>query len=519
MKPGLDLDGKSLTLEQIEAVAFRRATVRLSPQAMAGLARGRAVVEAALAAEEPVYGLTTGLGARVGHRLSEEDLAAFSLRTVQGRAQALGQELDAPTVRATMLLQLNGRISGGAGLSPAIARLLSQMLNRDLRPALPSIGSLGAGDLCILGHLGRFVAGEGQGWLGDRPGAAEMLFQEAKLTPAVLGPKDGLALINASSAATAVSVLALRGLMRLYAVAQVAAALSLEAFRGNLSPFGRAANAARPQPGQMQAAAEIRRLLRGSLLKDPGQSRRLQDPISLRCLAPLHGSLATALDFAAAAVTAEINAAGDNPLILVEEERIVSTGNFLTPHLTLSLDTLARAAAQTAGASLSRTSRLMTKRFSDLPDNLSRHDQGRSGFAPLMKIGDALLGEITHLAQPVQPVMRWGADGVEDEVTHSALAATKLGTLAERMGYLLAIELAVATEALEQRDLAKTAPRMREVSRLVRNCVAPLDDDRSFSDEISALASGPVADGALAAVLLTASKARPGKQAENGPPK
>lgn len=501
MKPRLDLDGKSLTLEQIEAVAFRRATVRLSPQAMAGLARGRAVVEAALAAEEPVYGLTTGLGARVGHRLSEEDLAAFSLRTVQGRAQSIGPELDAPTTRAVMLVQLNGRLSGGAGLSPAIARLLVQMLNRDLRPALPSIGSLGAGDLCILGHLGRFVAGEGDGWLGEMRGPAPALFEVAKLTPANLGPKDGLALINASSVSVAMAALALLRVKRLYAVAQVAGALGLEAFRGNLSPLHPAATAARPQPGQARAAGELLTLLNGSLLQKPGQARRLQDPISLRCLAPLHGSLAAAWDFAEAAVVAEINASGDNPLILVEEARIVSTGNFLTPHLTLTLDSLAQALAQTASASLSRTARLMTKRFSDLPDNLSRHDSGRSGFAPLMKIGDSLLGEIAHLAQPVQPAIRWGADGVEDEVSHSPLAARKLLDLAERMAYMLALELIIATEALERRALTKVAPRLRKACALVRGCVAPLDDDRSFSAELSALADGPIVDGSFGQLL------------------
>ncbi len=501
MKPRLDLDGKRLSLDDVETVAEGHVTLQLSPEAMTSLARGRAVVEAALAQQEPVYGLTTGLGARVGHRLSNDDLAAFSLRTVEGRAQSIGPELDAATTRAVMLLQLNGRLSGAAGLSPAIAELLVEMINRDLRPALPSIGSLGAGDLCILGHLGRFVAGQGRGWLGEHCGSAAELFAAAELKPAHLGPKDGLALINASSVSTAIAALALTRIKRLYAVAQVAGALSLEAFRGNLSPLRPAASSARPQPGQARAATELLALLEGSLLHSPGQARRLQDPISLRCLAPLHGSLAATWAFAEEALAAEINASGDNPLILVDEEQIVSTGNFLTPHLTVTLDALAQALAQTASASLSRTARLMTKRFSDLPDNLSLHGSGRSGFAPLMKIGDSLLGEIAHLALPVQPVMRWGADGVEDEVTHSPLAAKKLSDLAERFAYLLAMELAVAAEALEQRKLAKTAPRIVEALELVRGCLASLDDDRSLSAELMALAQGPIADGRLAKLL------------------
>ncbi len=501
MTATLDLDGKSLSLDDIEAVAAGRMALQLTAEAKANLARGRAVVEAALAKQEPVYGLTTGLGARVGHRLSNEDLAAFSLRTVQGRAQSIGPELEAATTRAVMLLQLNGRLSGGAGLSPIIADLLVEMINCDLRPALPSIGSLGAGDLCILGHLGRFVAGQGEGWHAAQRGTATDLFAAAGLKPADLGPKDGLALINASSVSTAIAALALQQIKRLYATAQVAGALSLEAFRGNLSPLRPAASAARPQPGQARAATELLTLLEGSLLHEPGQARRLQDPISLRCLAPLHGSLAVTWDFAAAAVAAEINASGDNPLILVEEEEIISTGNFLTPHLTLALDALAQAVAQSASASLSRTARLMSKRFSDLPDNLSRHDSGRSGFAPLMKIGDSLLGEMTHLAQPVQAIMRWGADGVEDEVTHSPLAAKKLSDLAQRFAYLLAMELAIGAEALEQRRPPQVAGRVSQALGLVRSCVAPLDDDRSFSCELTALVDGLIGEGRLAALV------------------
>ncbi len=501
MAEALVLDGKSLTLEQIEAVAQAGRPVVLAPEAEEKLRRGRAVVERALASDEAVYGLTTGLGARVTHRLSNEDLAAFSLRTVQGRAQAIGPELDPPAVRATLLLHLNGRLSGGAGLSPPIAGLMAEMLNRDLRPALPSIGSLGAGDLCILGHLGRFVAGEGPGWLGDRRGQAAELFAAAGLAPASLGPKDGLALINASSVSSAIAALTLQQVGRLYGTAQVAGALTLEAFRGNLSPFSEAATAARPQPGQARAAAELRTLLEGSLLQRPGEARRVQDPISLRCLAPLHGSLAVARDFAEAALAAEINASSDNPLILVEEGRILSTGNFHTPHLTLALDTLARALAQSCGASLARSSRLMTGRFSGLPDNLSRLGSGRSGFAPLMKIGDSLLGEIEHLAQPVPLAMRWGADGVEDDVTHSPLAAKKLRELADRTAFLLALELMLATEALEQRAPGRVAPRVAEAARLIRRQVAPLEDDRSFSAELTALAQGAIAEGSLAALL------------------
>ncbi|GAB5471518.1 MAG: histidine ammonia-lyase [Rhodospirillales bacterium] len=500
VEPLLSLDGTSLDLDDLERVACGKLKVALAPAALERLAAGRSVVEAALAKNEPVYGLTTGLGARVGHRLSNADLADFSLRTVRGRAQSVGPELDAETVRATLLVHLNGRLTGGSGLSPAIAELLARMLNADLRPSLPAIGSLGAGDLCILGHLGSFVAGEGRGWLGDEAGEAAALFAKAGLASADLGPKDGLALINASSVSAAIAGLALAKLRRLQAVAQVAGALTLEAFRGNLSPLDPRASAARPQPGQPEAAAELLSLLEGSLLRQPGQARRLQDPISLRCLAQIHGSQAVAWTFARDALAPDLAGAADNPLILIEDGSIISTGNFLTPHLTLALETLARALQHSALASLARVARLMVERYSGLPNNLTRRGSGFSGFAPLMKIGDSLLGEIAHLAQPVPLAMRWGADGTEDDVTQTPLAAKNLTALAERMALLISLELIVAAQALELAAPAQIAPRMAEASALVRNHVAPLEEDRSFSAELMALADGAVSDGRLAAL-------------------
>ncbi|MEO1193495.1 MAG: aromatic amino acid lyase [Pseudomonadota bacterium] len=501
-RQSVELTGDILALATIEAVATGKAEVTLVPSALEHLAAGREVVEAALAKEEPVYGLTTGLGARVTHRLSNEDLAAFSLRTVQGRAQSVGPELDRETVRAALLIHLNGRLAGGSGLSPAIGQLLADMLNADLRPALPAIGSLGAGDLCILGHLGAFVAGEGRGWLGAERGEAKALFAKAGLAPAQLGPKDGLALINSSSAGAALAALTLARLQRLHATAQVAGALSLEAFRGNLSPLHPQASAARAQPGQTRAAKELLALLEGSLLQQPGQARRVQDPISLRCLAPIHGSQIVAWEAAFAALEPETGGgSSDNPLILPDRGQIISTGNFLTPHLTLTLETLARALAHSAAACLARMSRLMVERFSGLPNNLTTLGSGHSGFAPLMKVGESLLGEITHLAQPAPLALRWGADGVEDDATHTPLAAKNLSALADRLVLLLSLELVVAAQALELAAPAQVAPRMEQALALVRSHVAPLGEDRSFSAEVMALAAGAVSDGRLSGLL------------------
>lgn len=495
----LILTGRDLSPAAVEAVARGR-KVAIARAAEQRLAESRAVVERALAADQPVYGLTTGLGSRVGHKLAAADLAEFSYRTVRGRAHGVGPELAAAEVRAVMVVRLNSWLNGGAGVSPALAALLAEMLNRDLRPALYSIGSLGAGDLCLLAHLGLGMIGEGDAWLGQARGPAAQLFAKAGLTPATLGPKDGLAIANASSFSAGIASLALARAARLGATAQVAGALALEAFRGNVTPLSEAAGAARPQPGQRAAAAELRDLLAGSLLLEPGQARRLQDPISLRCIAPVHGAFRTALVFAEAALDPEVNGAADNPLIVVETGEAISTGNFHTPLLALSLDTLAQAAAQVAGLSLARASRQVQNRFSGLPDNLTALGSGASGFAPLMKIGESLLGEIRHLALPVSGEMRWGADGTEDDVTHTPLAAKKLGQLLERLALMLAFELLVTAQALELRAPSRVAPKLAAALTEVRRHVAPLEEDRSLSAELRALGQA-VEDGAFARLL------------------
>lgn len=487
MSVPLLLTGHDLTPAQVHAVAVLRRPVALSGAALESLAAGRAVVERALADEKPVYGLTTGLGSRVTHRLSAADLADFSYRTVRGRAHGVGAPLPAPAVRALMLVRLNGLLNGGAGISPPLVLLLSEMLNRDLRPLVPAIGSLGAADLCLMAHLALTMIGEGEAELGEERGPAAALLDKAGLAPGVLGPKDGLALINASALGAGLGALALDEARALQGLLQVSAALTMEGFRASTTPFDPRVVAARPQPGQAEASAELRRLLQGGLLLEPGQARRLQDPISLRCAGVVHGALLAAIGFAEAALAPELNGAADNPLILPADGEVLSTGNFHTPLLALSLDQVALAAAQAGANALARGSRLLTERFSGLPNNLIGRDAGHSGFAPVMKVGEAVLGEIRHLAQPVPGDIRWGADGTEDDVTNTPLAGKKLLELLERLRHLVALELMLAAQAVELARPARLGPAMTAALAAVRGCVAPLTEDRPLTADLARL--------------------------------
>ncbi len=493
----LVLTGFDLEPATLAGVARDDVQVALAPEALERMALSRAVVETHVDEDIPVFGLTTGLGPRVTHRLSREEMTEFSELTVLARSTALGPPLPRDQTRALLLVRLNGLLAGGAGASLEIADALARMLNTGVHPVIPSVGSVGASDLCQMAHLGLALIGQGDMEAGGKRLPAREALREADLEPLKLAPKDGLAICNASSATTGRAALVLHDGCDLLDLAQIAAALSMEGFRANTSPISAAAAAARPQPGQEYAAAGLRRLLDGGALLDPSAARRLQDPISLRCVSAVHGSLKAALDFLDPILDADLNGSADNPLVLFEEDRIVSTGNFHTPALALGLDTLAMALAQVAALSVSRAVALLIERLSGLPSTLSPQGLSRSGMAPLLKTGEALLAEVRHLAQPVPHDLRWPADGVEDDITNAPLAARKAGDSVWRLRQILAIELIVAAQAI---DLAEppSLGRGTEVAHdLVRSVVDTLDEDRALAPDVVALDEELLVSGRL----------------------
>ncbi len=504
----LVLTGGDLAPEDVAAVAFERRQVSLAPAALERMAAARAVVEDHLSRNAPVYGLTTGLGSRVTHRLPRETLAAFSVQTLRGRANAVGPRLPAPVVRAVMLARLNGLLAGGSGADPKVAEQLASFLNRALHPAIPSIGSIGAGDLCVLAHLGLALIGDADAEIEaeGRVLPADEALARAGIAALTLAPKDGLAICNASAFTAGQAALALARAEDLLQTLQVSAALSMEGFRANLSPLDPRAVAARPAPGQVWAADQVMKLLAGGALVTPGAARRVQDPISLRCVAQVHGSLRAAIDFARPAVAAELNGACDNPLVLADDGQIISTGNFHTPALALALETLAQAIAQTAALSVSRTCRLLIERLSGLPANLSPHGPTSSGFAPLLKVAESLLQDIRHKAQPAPIDLRWAADGVEDDLTNAPLAARKLSESLESLVLVAACELIVAAQAVE---LSKAEPLGRGTAAalaVVRDVVPPLDEDRPHGRAVERLAREALDSGRFLSEIRAASK-------------
>ena len=500
MDGSVSLDGTALTPEAVTEIARGGAAVTIAPSASERMRASAVVVARAAEADVPVYGLTTGLGSRVVDRVDGHAAAAFSLQTLRGRAMSVGERLPVELTRATMAVRCNGLCAGGSGATPPVAAGLAGLLNAGVHPCIPRFGSVGASDLCLLAHVGLTLIGEGEAEFDGATLPSADALARAGLEPVRLGPKDGLAICSSSAVSAGVAALDLVDATACLEFMQVAAALSMEGFRANLSPLDPRVVAARPAPGQAWAAADLRALLHGGALTRPGAARRLQDPLSLRCVSQIHGSLRVALDLLAAAVEPELGGAADNPLVLVDDGEILSTGNFHVPALALALDATALALSQVAAASAERQARLKTERLSGLPGGLSPGGGVRSGLSPLSKTAQSLMLDIRHLAAPLSIMPAIGADSVEDDSTGATHAALRVREQIERMRLLAAIELIVAAQAVDL-ALSDTAASLGAgtgaAHEAVREWVAPLHEDRPVGPDVERLTDALLAGGQL----------------------
>ncbi|MEO0718077.1 MAG: aromatic amino acid lyase [Pseudomonadota bacterium] len=484
----LVLHGAGLSVAALTEAARQRPRIRLSDDAKERIAASRALVDDAVRDGRPLYGVTTGLGARANEALPSETLAQFSYDTLRGRAHAIGVPLPRDTVRAAMIVRLNGFATGAVGVSPAVAKHLAACLTADLTPVIGSIGTIGASDLVLGATMGRALIGEGRLSTPEGERDASEALLTAGIEPPALGPRDGLALANHSSFSAALAATAAHRGVIAYHAAQRAAALSLEVFRANLSAFDADLLNIRPQAGQADAARELSDLLAGSALRQSGEARRLQDPISIRCLPQIHGAARAAFDRLIEDVETEINGASDNPVVLMETGATLSGGGFHTPMLTLSTETAARSLAFMAMAQVARIKAVLTERLTGLSQFLETADGPSNGYAPMLKVAEALAADVSHAGGPTPIWPSLNADGIEDGLTNAALAAQNLERALAALMRLTALELLVGATGFELRAPNSPSPESVTTVREVRRASPAPSADRSISHEVEALA-------------------------------
>ncbi|HVD27119.1 MAG TPA: aromatic amino acid ammonia-lyase [Mycobacteriales bacterium] len=436
-----------LAIEDLLAVVDG-ARVELDEATRARIAAGRAVVDRALDAEEAVYGLTTRVGHARNTRLTEKEIHGAQRFLIVSHGGGIGPPLPTAVVRAALAVRLNGIARGGSGAGVAVAEILAAMLNAGVHPIVAETASVGAGDVPQMAVIAQVAIGMGRAeYQGEVVSGAEAL-RRAGIAPLELGGKDGLALISANGVSIGAAALVAARATAVAEAADVAAALSMEAIEANTSIVQPAVGRAKPIPGQVAAADHLRVLLAGSALLAPGGGRSVQDPLSFRVVPQVHGALREYVGAARSAVTAELNAAADNPLVSVPDQVLVSNWNFHPVVLTIAHDALRIALAQVGQLSERRMSHLWDAFFRQPASGPSTVGYGLQLRYPAA----ALFPELKQLAAPASLDTPPLDLDVEDHGTCAPLSVRKTDTALGLLEDLLAIELLLA------RDVLSTAP-------------------------------------------------------------
>jgi histidine ammonia-lyase len=476
----IELNGDTLAVEQLLAIADDHVPVTLAASARERVAAARRVVDTRAAGEAPVYGVNTGFGSFAETRINRDDLAALQVNLVRSHAAGVDAPLPVRAVRAAMALRANVLAKGYSGIRIDTLETLMAALNRGVHPYVPSRGSVGAsGDLAPLAHIALCLIGEGDVWDGHERTAAAAALRAAGLTPVTLGAKEGLALINGTQVSTGVAALALAGAERLARAADVSAALSIDALQGSIHPFDPRIHAARPFSGQLTSAANLFRLIEGSGINVAhANCGRVQDAYSMRCAPQVHGAARDALTWIRQSVTIEMNAATDNPMVFADADEILSGGNFHGAPVSMASDVLVLALAQLATISERRAERLVNPALSGLPAFLTRHGGLQSGLMIAQVTAAALTSEIKTLAHPASVDTIPTSANKEDHVSMSMAASLKAERALHLATHVIAVEILCACQALDLLSPLTTSAPLARVHAAVREHVPTLVDDR-----------------------------------------
>ena len=512
------LTGDGLTVDRVLAVARGRARVELDEAALLRVRAAREVVDRALASGQSVYGLNTGLGSLARHHIPLEEIGRFSFATVADQVSSYGRPLPTDVVRAMMVSRVNGMLKAGVGVRRELIELLVKLLNLGVHPIVRMVGSVGQGDLSEMADIGKVLIGRGWAEYQGKMVPGDEALQQAGLEPITLGPKEALGLISANGVTMGRGSLVLVDVADLIDSLQIAAALTFEAFLTNLSIIHPAAARARPHSGLEQAMSRLRELLEDSHLWQPGTARNLQDPLSIRCVPQTHGALYDALSVVRGLMEIELNSAGDNPLVLVEESAIVSVGNFDVASLAMAFDYLRVAIAHAAQVANERVQKLLWSHFSGLPTGLARQDGPTGGLRPLGRSFAANAAEARMLANPVSLDYRGQlAEGVEDHASMAPLAVSTTSALVSLVHRLVALELILAAQAIDLRGgPERLGGGTGRAYAVVRGYAGTLTDETEWNADVEGLAA-LVADGALAGRVARVAGARPALS-EHEPP-
>jgi histidine ammonia-lyase len=529
----LHLNGNDLTLEAVHEVAFERRPVLLLAEARARVDAARAVVDALVAKNEVSYAITTGVGKLSDVRIAGDQIRELQINLVRSHAVGIGEPLSISETRAMMLLRANSLAKGYSGVRAIVIDTICELLTRGVTPWVPSQGSVGAsGDLAPLAHLALLLIGEGEchdGKGGRIPGADALKRENIKAL--VLEAKEAVSLINGTQAMLAVGALSLLAAEILVDSADVVGAMACDALKGTDAAFDERIHRARPHAGQIASAANLRKLLEGSAIRESHRDcGRVQDAYSLRCMPQVHGAVRDTLAHCRRVFEIEVNSAVDNPLVFrthlgantkneaaadvlvrrgqagspalePDHAEVLSGGNFHGEPLAFALDFLGIALSALAGISERRLERMVNPALSEgLPPFLAPGAGLHSGFMMPQVTAAALVSENKVLAHPASVDSITTSGNKEDYVSMGMGAAIKLKKIVENTRNTLAIEAMAAAQALDLLAPLKTSKRLQQAHAAIRAVSAKIEKDRVMYPDFVRIAE-VIASGKIAAAL------------------
>ena len=496
----LTLTPGEVTLTQLEQIWRSDVGLCLEAIAKPKIEAAAALVAKAASAESAIYGVNTGFGKLASVKIAAEDTATLQRNLILSHCCGVGETLDIATTRLMMALKLLSLGRGASGVQWTTVALIEGMLNKGVTPIIPVQGSVGAsGDLAPLAHMTAVLIGEGEAQYQGQIMSGAKALQQADLEPVVLGPKEGLALINGTQFSTACALAALFDGWRNAAACVISSALSTDAIMGSTSPLVDEIHTLRGHRGQIVVASAMRALMSGSEIRESHREgdSRVQDPYCIRCQPQVSGAAMDLLHYAGHTLEIEANAVTDNPLVLVGQGRIVSGGNFHAEPVAFAADQIALALSEIGAIAQRRVALMVDPTLSfDLPPFLTPEPGLNSGLMIAEVTTAALMSENKHLAHPCSTDSTPTSANQEDHVSMAAHAARRLRQMNINLNTILGVELICAAQGVEFRAPLKTSVSLKRVLKKMREFIPSIQQDRYLAPDLQ-VAAKLIADGSL----------------------
>ena len=479
------ISSKEITLIDLKQIYGEKVKLGLSEEAKTKITRCREYLDEKIkSSSEPIYGINTGFGSLYNKHIAHDQLEKLQENLVKSHACGTGPEIDTEIVRWMLLLKIQSLAYGYSGVQLSTVERLVDMYNHDVLPRIYEMGSLGAsGDLAPLAHLSLPLLGLGEVRYENTIHPSDIINTKLQWPSLHFKAKEGLALLNGTQFMNAYGVWCVLHAHHIAKLASIIGALSLDAFDGRIEPFNAPVHEIRPHKGQVYVAAEIKNLLTDSELIQQ-KKKHVQDPYSFRCIPQVHGASLDTINYVTNTILTEVNSVTDNPNIFVEEDTIISAGNFHGQPLALALDFLSISLSELGNISERRTYQLISG-SRELPNYLVANPGINSGLMIPQYTAASLVSQNKQLCTPASVDSIVSSNGQEDHVSMGANAATKAYRVVNNVYAILAIEMITAAQAITFRRPLRTSPYLESFLNNFRNTVPFIEDDRVLQTDIA----------------------------------